>query len=51
MLLLFDIPVAVIVKFNSRSLEKHQKQEGAELCQAQPAKHKLFGYNGAIILV
>ena len=24
------------------------KQEGAELCQAQPAKHKLFGSNGAI---
>ena len=23
-------------------------QEGAELCQAQPAKHKLFGFNGAI---
>ena len=27
------------------------KQEGAELCQAQPAKHKLFGSNGAIFLV
>ena len=25
-----------------------QKQEGAELCQAQPAKHKVFGSNGAI---
>ena len=24
------------------------KQEGAELCQAQSAKHKLFGSNGAI---
>ena len=24
------------------------KQEGAELCQAQPAKHKLFESNGAI---
>ena len=24
------------------------KQEGAELCQAQPAEHKLFGSNGAI---
>ena len=23
-------------------------QEEAELCQAQPAKHKLFGFNGAI---
>ena len=28
-----------------------RKQEGAELCQAQPAKHKLFGSNGAIFLV
>ena len=27
-----------------------KKQEGAELCQAQPAKHKLFGSNGAISL-
>ena len=27
------------------------KQEGAELCQAQPAKHKLFASNGAFILV
>ena len=27
------------------------KQEGAELCQAQPAKHKLFGSNGAIFFV
>ena len=27
------------------------KQEGAELCQAQPAKHKVFGSNGAIFLV
>ena len=26
------------------------KQEGAELCQAQPAKHKLFGFYGAIFL-
>ena len=25
------------------------KQEGAELCQAQPAKHKVFGSNGAIL--
>ena len=24
------------------------QQEGAELCQAQPAKHKLFGFNVAI---
>ena len=24
------------------------KQEGAELCRAQPAKHKLFGSTGAI---
>ena len=30
---------------------KYTKQEGAELCQAQPAKHKLFGSNGAIFLV
>ena len=28
-----------------------EKQDGAELCQAQPAKHKLFGSNGAIFLV
>ena len=28
-----------------------RKQEGAELCQAQPAKHKGFGSNGAIFLV
>ena len=27
------------------------EQEGAELCQAQPAKHKVFGSNGAIFLV
>ena len=27
---------------------KYVKQEGAELCQAQPTKHKLFGSNGAI---
>ena len=26
---------------------KVRKQEGAELCQAQSAKHKLFGSNGA----
>ena len=29
-------------------LWKMHKQEGAELCQAQPAKHKLFGSNEAI---
>ena len=28
--------------------EENNEQEGAELCQAQPAKHKLFGSNGAI---
>ena len=28
--------------------EEKQNQEGAELCQAQPAKHKLFGFNAAI---
>ena len=28
--------------------EKYLKQEEAELCQAQPAKHKFFGSNGAI---
>ena len=28
--------------------ERYKKQEGAELCQAQPAKHKLFGFNRAI---
>ena len=25
-----------------------EKQEGAELCQAQPAKHLFFGFNGPI---
>ena len=34
-----------------KNLRKNWKQEGAELCQAQPAKHKLFGSNGAIFLV
>ena len=35
------------------SINKHfeakrkRKQDGAELCQAQPAKHTLFGSNGA----
>ena len=28
--------------------EKGALQEGAELCQAQPVKHKVFGSNGAI---
>ena len=31
--------------------ETIHEQEVAELCQAQPAKHKLFGSNGAIFLV
>ena len=29
----------------------NQRQEGAELCKAQPAKHNVFGSNGAIFLV
>ena len=29
------------------NFEKRKIQEGAELCQAQPAKHKLFGSNVA----
>ena len=28
---------------NEYKLGKYVKQEGAELCQAQPAKHKLLG--------
>ena len=30
---------------------KRYKQEGAELCQAQPANHKLFGSSGAIFFL
>ena len=33
------------------SKKSKKKQEGAELCQAQPAKHKLFGSNGAIFFL
>ena len=31
-----------------KKIRKFEKQEGAKLCQAQPAQHKLFGFNGAI---
>ena len=31
----------------SKCTQNKDEQEGAELCQAQPAKHKLFGSNGA----
>ena len=36
---------------NYNLLQYYWKQEVAELCQAQPSKHKLFGSNGAILFV
>ena len=42
-----NMGIKTSVKIN-RTSNKCCKQEGVELCQAQPAKHKLFGFNGAI---
>ena len=42
MLLVLLVMLKILV-----NMKIYKKQEGAELCQAQPAKHKLFGSNGA----
>ena len=39
------------VRDRVNQVEEFSKQEGAELCQAQPAKHKVFGSNRAIFFV
>ena len=35
------------LKYSIIQQKSRTKQDGAELCQAQPAKHKLFGSNVA----
>ena len=40
--------VYLIVTELSQNFDYNVKQEGAELGQAQPANHKVFGSNGAI---